>query len=77
MTAATDTFVTGSVVAASLAPQAVGMFDPVLRRLLAGQQFFVKLADGRWTPQGCQLGLGCRCFEFADLQHPVERLEHH
>ena len=36
-----------------------------------------KLADGRWKPQGCQLGLGCRCFEFADLQHPVERQEHH
>ena len=76
MTLATDTFVTGSVVAASLAPQAVDMFDPVLRRLLAGQQFFVKLADGRWKPQGCQLGLGCLCVEFADLQHPVERQEH-
>ena len=74
---ATDTFVTGSVVAASLAPQAVDSFDPVLRRLLAGQQFFVKLADGRWKPQGCQLGLGCQCFEFSDLQHPVERQAHH
>lgn len=76
MTPATDTFVTGTVVAASLAPQAVDSFDPVLRRLLAGQQFFVKLADGRWKPQGCQLGLGCRCFEFNDLQHPVERQAH-
>jgi hypothetical protein len=70
MTYATDTFVTGSVVAASLAPQAFDGFDPVLRRLLAGQQFFVKLADGRWRPQGCQLGLGCRCFEFSDLRDP-------
>lgn len=77
MTPAPDTFVTGSVVAASLAPHAAGSFDPVLRRLLAGQQFFVKLADGRWRPQGCQLGLGCCCFEFADLQHPVERQAQH
>ena len=67
---ATDTYATGSVVAASLAPQAVSSFDPVMRRLLAGQQFFVKLADGRWRPQGCQLGLGCRCFEFSELQDP-------
>lgn len=73
MTPALDTYVTGTVVAASLAPQAMDSFDPVLRRLLAGQQFFVKLADGRWRPQGCQLGMGCRCFEFGDLQHPVER----
>jgi hypothetical protein len=76
MNLATDTYVTGSVVAASLDPLAVDTFDPVLRRLLAGQQFFVKLADGRWKPQGCQLGLGCHCFEFADLQHPVQRQHH-
>lgn len=68
---ATDTYVPGSVVAASLAPQAVSGFDPVLRRLLAGQQFFVKQADGRWRPQGCMLGLGCRCFEFSELKDPV------
>ena len=37
-----------------------------------GQQFFVKLGDGRWKPQGCQLGLSC-CFEFGDLLSPVER----
>ena len=71
MIRATDTFVTGSVVAASLTPQAVDSFEPVLRRLLAGQQFFVKLADGRWKPQGCQLGLGCHCFEFSDLRDPI------
>ena len=70
MTFAIDSFVTGSVVAASLAPQASIGFDPVLRRLLVGQQFFVKLADGRWRPQGCQLGLGCCCFEFSDLRDP-------
>ena len=72
MTIATDNYVTGSVVAASLAPQAVHSFDPVLRRLLAGQQFFIKLADGRWRPQGCQLGLAC-CFDFEQLQAPVLR----
>ena len=70
MSPATDLYVTGSVVAASLAPQAADGFDPVLRRLLAGQQFFVKLADGRWRPQGCQLGLGCCGFEFSDLRDP-------
>ena len=70
MTFATDTYVTGSVVAASLTPQACDGFDPVLRRLLAGPQFFVKQADGRWRPQGCQLGLGCRCFEFSELRDP-------
>ena len=68
-----DTFVTGSVVAASLQPGATDCFDPVLRRLLAGQQFFGKLADGRWRPQGCQLGLGCQCFQFSDLLEPVAR----
>ena len=64
----TDTFITGSVVAAKLARETLEAFDPVLRPLLAGQQFFVKLADGRWKPQGCQLGLGCCCFEFSDLR---------
>jgi hypothetical protein len=69
---AQDPFVTGSVVAAKLAPSTVAGFDPVLRRLLAGQQFFVKLADGRWHPQGCQLGL-CECFDFSELLGPVAR----
>lgn len=72
-TATADTYVTGSVVAASLQPGAMDCFDPVLRRLLAGQQFFVKLADGRWRPQGCQLGLGCHCFQFSDLREPIAR----
>jgi hypothetical protein len=73
MATATDTFVPGNVVFAALVPQAVDSFDPVLRRLLAGHQFFVKLADGRWRPQGCALGLGCCCFEFSDLQGPELR----
>jgi hypothetical protein len=72
MIEATDTYVTGSVVAASLAPQAVDDCDPCLRRLLTGPQFFVKKADGRWCPQGCQLGMAA-CFEFSDLREAVLR----
>jgi hypothetical protein len=69
---ATDTFVTGSVVAARLSRASVENLDPVLWPLLKGQQFFVKHADGRWHPQGCQLGL-CECFEYTDLLGPVAR----
>jgi hypothetical protein len=72
MTIAIDNFVTGSVVAASLLPQAVDNTEPWLRRLLRGPQFFVKQADGRWCPQGCQLGRVC-CFDFSDLCEPVSR----
>jgi hypothetical protein len=72
MTIASDTYVIGSVVAASLAPQAVDGFDPTLKCMLRGQQLFVKLADGRWRPQGCSLGLA-RCFTFDDLLTPVAR----
>ena len=68
----TDPYATGSVVAAKLARETLAAFDPVLRPLLAGQQFFVKLADGRWHPQGCQLGL-CQCFEFSELKDTVSR----
>jgi hypothetical protein len=69
---AKDSFATGSVVAARLARETLESFDPVLRPLLAGQQFFVKLADGRWHPQGCQLGL-CQCFDYSQLLAPVQR----
>lgn len=72
MNLAVDTYGTGAVVAASLAPEAVQGFDPVLRRLLAGQIEFVKMANGRWRPQGCQLGLA-RCFEFWELMAPIPR----
>jgi hypothetical protein len=68
----TDLYATGSVVAASLEPQAVQRCDPWLRRLLLGPQFFVKMADGRWCPQGCQLGKAC-CFDYSDLLEPVAR----
>ena len=72
MSPVVDTFAPGSVVAASLQPQAVDAFDPILRRLLSGTQVFIKQADGRWKPRGCQLGLA-RCFEFGDLLSPIER----
>ena len=69
---ATDSYATGSVVAAKLARETLEGFDPVLRPLLTGQQFFVKHGDGRWHPQGCQLGL-CQCFAFSELLGPVAR----
>ena len=72
MTTVTDPFTTGSVVAASLTAAAVDTFDPVLRRMLAGTQVFIKQPDGRWRPRGCQLGLA-QCFAFEDLADPVQR----
>jgi hypothetical protein len=72
MNLAIDIYVTGAVVAASLAPESVQGFDPVLRCLLRGQIEFVKMANGRWRPRGCQLGLA-RCFEFSELLAPVAR----
>lgn len=72
MSHAIDNYITGSVIAASLDPQAVASFDPVLRRLLAGQIEFVKMANGLWRPQGCHFGLA-RCFDFGDLMGPVAR----
>jgi hypothetical protein len=72
MTTVTDPFTPGSVVAASLTAAAVDAFDPVLRRMLAGTQVFIKQPDGRWRPRGCQLGLA-QCFAFEDLEAPVQR----
>lgn len=72
MSTAPDSFATGSVVAARLTPQACDTFDPILRRLLGGTQVFIKQADGRWRPRGCQLGLA-RHFEFSDFENAVER----
>ncbi|MBI5278926.1 MAG: hypothetical protein HY854_21005 [Burkholderiales bacterium] len=65
-TAVQDPFDTGCVVIASLAPATLSRFDPMLRRLLAGTQLFVKHADGRYHPKGCALGLP-HCFEFSEL----------
>ena len=66
MHTALDTFEPGTVVAASLAPDTLSRFEPVLRKLLAGTQHFVKQADGRYRPCGCALGFG-QCFEFREL----------
>lgn len=65
-----DSFDAGSVVAAWLTPGTLGQFEPVLRRLLAGRQLFVKQPDGTYRPRGSELGLP-RYFDFADLQAPA------
>jgi len=67
-----DSFDAGSVVAARLAPGTLGQLEPVMRRLMAGHQLFVKQADGTYRPRGSELGLA-RYFEFADLQAPSLR----
>ena len=67
-----DSFDAGSVVAAWLHPSALGQLEPVLRRLMAGRQLFVKQADGTYRPKGSQLGLARR-FDFADLRDPALR----
>lgn len=67
-----DSFDAGTVVAAWLSPGTLGEFEPVLRRLLCGQQLFVKQPDGSYRPKGCQLGLA-RSFEFSDLHSPAVR----
>ena len=64
-----DTYAPGSVVTASLAPEAVADFDPLVRRLLVGTRQFTKRADGSWRPCGCELGLA-RCFDYEDLRDP-------
>lgn len=67
-----DSFDAGSVVAAWLCPAALGQLEPVLRRLMSGQQLFVKQPNGTYRPKGSELGLP-RSFEFADLQGPALR----
>lgn len=67
-----DSFDTGTVIAAWLCPAILGELEPVLRRLLAGQQLFVKQDDGTYRPKGCQFGLA-RSFHFADLHAPTLR----
>jgi len=69
-----DSFDAGSVVAAWLTPGTLGNHEPVLRRLLCGQQLFVKQPDGTWSPRGSQLGLA-RCFDFTDLHAPALKPE--
>ena len=67
-----DLFDTGNVVAASLCPGTLGELEPVLRRMLAGKQLFVKQPDGTYRPKGSPLGLA-HCFDYADLQAPALR----
>jgi hypothetical protein len=67
-----DSFDAGTVVAAWLSPGILGQLEPVLRRLLVGQQLFVKQRDGTYKPKGCELGLA-RSFEFSDLHAPALR----
>jgi hypothetical protein len=67
-----DSFDTGTVIAAWLSPGTFGALDPVVRRLLAGQQLFVKQPDGSYRPKGSPLGLA-RSFDFSDLHEPALR----
>jgi hypothetical protein len=71
-----DSFDAGSVVAAWLAPGTLGQLEPVLRRLMAGKQLFVKQEDGTYRPRGSELGLP-RYFQFTDLQAPALRDHEH
>jgi len=67
-----DSFDAGNVVAAWLSPGVLGGLEPVMRRLMAGQQLFVKQPDGTYRPKGSELGLA-RYFQFTDLQAPALR----
>jgi hypothetical protein len=67
-----DSFDAGTVIAAWLSPGTLGQLEPVLRRLLAGEQLFVKQRDGSYRPKGSQLGLA-RSFDFSDLHEPTLR----
>lgn len=67
-----DSFDAGTVVAACLSPGILGQLEPMLRRMLAGQQLFVKQRDGGYRPKGCQMGLA-QSFSFTDLQEPAQR----
>jgi hypothetical protein len=67
-----DSFDPGTVIAAWLSPAILGDLEPVVRRLLAGQQLFVKQSDGSYRPKGCQFGLA-QSFQFVDLHSPVLR----
>ncbi len=52
---------------ACLTPSTLGELEPGVRRLLTGQQLFVKQADGRWRPKGSAMGLA-QSFETSQLQ---------
>ena len=65
-----DSLDSGVVVAAWLSPGTLSQLEPVLRRLLAGQQLFVKQRDGTYRPKGSHMGL-VRAFSFAELHAPA------
>lgn len=67
-----DSLHPGSVVAACLTPGTLCQMEPVLRRMLCGQQLFVKQADGTYRPKGSELGLP-KYFDFEDLHAPSLR----
>ncbi len=69
-----DSFDAGTIIAAWLNPVTLSQLEPMLRRLLSGQQLFVKQRDGRYKPKGCELGLA-RSFDFTDLHAPALRSE--
>ncbi len=62
----TDSFDVGTVIAACLSPMTLGELEPMIRRLLSGQQLFVKQRDGSYRPKGCQMGMA-RSFSFDQL----------
>jgi hypothetical protein len=67
-----DSLDAGTVVAAWLNPVKLGELEPMLRRLLSGQQLFVKQRDGSYRPKGCELGFA-RSFQLEDLREPALR----
>ncbi|AMO23261.1 hypothetical protein GCM10027034_42570 [Ramlibacter solisilvae] len=71
-----DSFDTGTVIAAWLSPGALEELEPLLRRLLAGKQIFIKQSDGSYRPQGWEYGLA-RGFQFSELCEPALRPQRH
>ena len=67
---ALDSYDAGAVIAACLSPVTLGALEPMLRRLLGGQQLFVKQRDGSYRPKGCQMGMA-RSFSFDELTRPA------
>jgi hypothetical protein len=70
-----DSFDQGTVIAAWLSPGALGELEPVLRRLLAGQQLFIKQSDGSYRPKNWEYGLAVG-FQFSQLCEPALRQRH-
>jgi hypothetical protein len=71
-----DSFDTGTVISAWLSHGTLTELDPMVQRLLAGQQLFVKQSDGSYRPKGWELGLPCG-FRFSQLCDPALRPQRH